>query len=67
MLMTYYYPSLIGYLWIGKGNEYWTNIIILLLIQVTIPFGQPAEFVIIGSDGTEYSLRADNGSPELGW
>ncbi|CAH8271994.1 unnamed protein product [Arabidopsis lyrata] len=32
---------------------------------VTIPFGQPAELVIIGSDGSEHSLRADNGSPDL--
>ncbi|XP_010493471.1 PREDICTED: uncharacterized protein LOC104770711 isoform X2 [Camelina sativa] len=32
---------------------------------VTIPFGQPAEFVIIGSDGSEYSLRTDNGSTDL--
>ncbi|CAA7023430.1 unnamed protein product [Microthlaspi erraticum] len=32
---------------------------------VTIPFGQPADFVIIGSDGSERSLRADNGSTDL--
>ncbi|WZZ01026.1 hypothetical protein YC2023_073354 [Brassica napus] len=33
---------------------------------VTIPFGQPEEFVIVASDGSEYSLRADNGSADLG-
>ncbi|KAF8087580.1 hypothetical protein N665_0578s0032 [Sinapis alba] len=32
---------------------------------VTIPFGQPAEFVIAASDGSEYSVRADNGSADL--
>ncbi|CAH2044188.1 unnamed protein product, partial [Thlaspi arvense] len=31
---------------------------------VTIPFGQPADFIISGSDGSEYSLRADNGSAD---
>ncbi|CAH8365121.1 unnamed protein product [Eruca vesicaria subsp. sativa] len=34
---------------------------------VTIPFGQPAEFVIVASDGTEHFLRADNGSADLSW
>ncbi|CAA7014057.1 unnamed protein product [Microthlaspi erraticum] len=34
---------------------------------VTIPFGQPAEFVINCSDGSERSLRADNGSTDLSW
>ncbi|CAL9233832.1 unnamed protein product [Arabidopsis halleri] len=32
---------------------------------VTIPFGQPAELVIFGSDGSEHSLRADNASTDL--
>ncbi|KAJ4900409.1 Uncharacterized protein Rs2_14360 [Raphanus sativus] len=33
---------------------------------VTIPFGQPEEFVIVASDGSsECSLRADNGSADL--
>ncbi|KAJ0248704.1 hypothetical protein HA466_0157650 [Hirschfeldia incana] len=33
--------------------------------SVTIPFGQPEEFVIVASDGSEYSLRAENGSADL--
>ncbi|KAH0870397.1 hypothetical protein HID58_077419 [Brassica napus] len=32
---------------------------------VTVPFGQPEEFVIVASDGSEYSLRADHGSYSL--
>ncbi|KAL1201141.1 hypothetical protein V5N11_008890 [Cardamine amara subsp. amara] len=32
---------------------------------VIIPFGQPAELVITGSDGSEHSLRVDNESTEL--
>ncbi|KAL0762249.1 hypothetical protein Bca101_078400 [Brassica carinata] len=32
---------------------------------VTVPFGQPEEFVIVASDGSEYSLRADHGSTDL--
>ncbi|CDY16854.1 BnaA09g05280D [Brassica napus] len=33
--------------------------------SVTIPFGQPEEFVITGSNGTEYTLRGDHGSADL--
>ncbi|CAH8271995.1 unnamed protein product [Arabidopsis lyrata] len=32
---------------------------------VKIPFGKPAELVIIGSDGSEHSLRAENGLTDL--
>ncbi|CAE6116771.1 unnamed protein product [Arabidopsis arenosa] len=32
---------------------------------VTIPFGKPGELVIIGSDGSEHCLRADNGLTDL--
>ncbi|CAL9231305.1 unnamed protein product [Arabidopsis halleri] len=32
---------------------------------VTIPFGKPGELVIIGSDGSEHSLRAENGLTDL--
>ncbi|KAH0908758.1 hypothetical protein HID58_032079 [Brassica napus] len=35
--------------------------------SVTIPFGQPEEFVITGSNGTEYTLRGDHGSADLCW
>ncbi|XP_023635757.1 uncharacterized protein LOC17882993 isoform X1 [Capsella rubella] len=32
---------------------------------VTIPFGKPAELIILGSDGSAHSLRADNESTDL--
>ncbi|XP_010546269.1 PREDICTED: uncharacterized protein LOC104818394 isoform X2 [Tarenaya hassleriana] len=32
---------------------------------VAIPYGQPAEFVIIGTDGTEHILRVDDATTDL--
>lgn len=35
--------------------------------SVTIPYGQPTEFVIMGSGGVEHLLRADNNSTDVDW
>ncbi|GAY66310.1 hypothetical protein CUMW_247720, partial [Citrus unshiu] len=36
-------------------------------LSVTIPYGNPTEFFIIGSNGSEHLLRADGSTTDVSW